>query len=432
MQQDHEWVDDVVVSPSKDEIILTRLQTLIYNDDAYPTETSETQKEVEESVRVLLEPYEIAEKLDAIDIERQKHIKYLREGLKGLKKGYVSLDASKPWLLYWMIHALDLLGESLTDEEKLNAIDTLNRCQNPDGGFGGGPGQIAHLATTYAAVNVVAILGIEEGYNMINREKLIDWVVSLKQPDGSFQMHEGGEVDVRGSYCAMSTTHLLNLSTPTLHSNVAEFIASCQTYEGGLGCTPGNEAHGGYTFCGLAALELVNGTGLLDVKMLTHWLVNRQMNLEGGFQGRTNKLVDSCYSFWQGGAFPILEAIFSRAPGWGENAINYLTTSLMERGGLKDKPGKYPDHYHTCYALSGLSISQHCYVWDMDSKEYVVAQDIVAKEKGGEDGEGDEDGKQVAATVVLGLPGNRVHSTHPVFNIRPIHVHKITQFFKNK
>ena len=23
------------------------------------------------------------------------------------------------------------------------------------------------------------------------------------------------------------------------------------------------------------------------------------MRLEGGFQGRTNKLVDSCYSFWQ-------------------------------------------------------------------------------------------------------------------------------------
>lgn len=28
--------------------------------------------------------------------------------------------------------------------------------------------------------------------------------------------------------------------------------------------------------------------------------------LEGGFAGRTAKLVDGCYSFWQGGAFPIL------------------------------------------------------------------------------------------------------------------------------
>jgi hypothetical protein len=29
------------------------------------------------------------------------------------------------------------------------------------------------------------------------------------------------------------------------------------------------------------------------------------------------------------------------------------------RGGLRDKPGKSPDYYHTCYALSGLSVSEY-------------------------------------------------------------------------
>jgi hypothetical protein len=33
----------------------------------------------------------------------------------------------------------------------------LCRCQDPEGGFGGGPGQLAHLAPTYAAVNALAI-----------------------------------------------------------------------------------------------------------------------------------------------------------------------------------------------------------------------------------------------------------------------------------
>lgn len=33
------------------------------------------------------------------------------------------------------------------------------------------------------------------------------------------------------------------------------------------------------------------------------------MRYEGGFQGRTNKLVDGCYSFWQGGAFPLLHSL---------------------------------------------------------------------------------------------------------------------------
>lgn len=43
------------------------------------------------------------------------------------------------------------------------------RCQSPDGGFGGGPGQFPHLAATYAAVNALVILGTEEAYNVIDR-----------------------------------------------------------------------------------------------------------------------------------------------------------------------------------------------------------------------------------------------------------------------
>jgi prenyltransferase beta subunit len=31
-----------------------------------------------------------------------------------------------------------------------------------------------------------------------------------------------------------------------------------------------------------------------------------QGSMEGGFMGRTNKLVDGCYSFWQGASFPLL------------------------------------------------------------------------------------------------------------------------------
>ena len=47
----------------------------------------------------------------------------------------------------------------------------------------------------------------------------------------------------------------------------------------------------------------------------------RQMSCEGGFSGRTNKLVDSCYSFWQGGALAILE---SHLKDKGET-ISFLT-----------------------------------------------------------------------------------------------------------
>lgn len=34
---------------------------------------------------------------------------------------------------------------------------------------------------------------------------------------------------------------------------------------------------------------------------------------EGGFAGRTNKLVDACYSWWVGGCWSLIEAASQRA-----------------------------------------------------------------------------------------------------------------------
>lgn len=75
------------------------------------------------------------------------------------------------------------------------------------------------------------------------------------------------------------------------------------------------------------------------------------MRLEGGFQGRTNKLVDGCYSFWQGGAFPLIHAILSKeGKVFNSNYWLFNQEALQEyiliccqhpSGGLVDKPGKY-------------------------------------------------------------------------------------------
>ena len=54
-----------------------------------------------------------------------------------------------------------------------------------------------------------------------------------------------------------------------------------QTYEGGLGGEPGNEAHGGYTFCGVAALMLVGQAHQLDLPRLIHWAVHMQVRTLG-------------------------------------------------------------------------------------------------------------------------------------------------------
>ncbi len=61
-----------------------------------------------------------------------------------------------------------------------------------------------------------------------------------------------------------------------------------QTYEGGLGGEPGNEAHGGYTFCGLAALMLVDQAHQLDLPRLVHWAVHMQVSMQGTWPIVTN------------------------------------------------------------------------------------------------------------------------------------------------
>jgi protein farnesyltransferase subunit beta len=106
------------------------------------------------------------------------------------------------------------------------------RCQDPSGGFGGGPGQLPHLAPTYAAVLSLSIINTEESLNIIDREKLRRFLISLKDPKSKgFRMHKDGEVDVRGAYTALAVANLLNIMDDEVTKDVEEFLLDCQTYE---------------------------------------------------------------------------------------------------------------------------------------------------------------------------------------------------------
>ncbi|KAF3437242.1 hypothetical protein FNV43_RR19995 [Rhamnella rubrinervis] len=233
-----------------------------------------------------------------LELQRDNHMEYLTGGFRQLGPAFCSLDANC------------FTGDAFDDEVESNAIDFLNRCQDPNGGYGGGPGQLPHLATTYAAVNSLVTLGGQKALSSVNRDKLYRFLHQMKQPSGGFSMHDAGEVDVRACYTAISVASILNILDEELAQNVGNYIISCQTYEGGFAGEPGSEAHGGYTFCGLATMILINEVNRLDLTRLIDWLVFRQ-GRECGFQGRTNKLVDGCYSFWQGGAFALLRRLSS-------------------------------------------------------------------------------------------------------------------------
>ncbi|CAL4947546.1 unnamed protein product [Urochloa decumbens] len=355
-----------------------------------------------------------------LELWRDQHIEYLTHGLRHLGPNFHVLDANRPWLCYWMVHPLALLDEVLDDDLDDDIVDFLARCQDKDGGYGGGPGQLPHLATTYAAVNTLVTIGSERALSSINRDKLYKFMLRMKDESGAFRMHDGGEIDVRASYTAISVASLVNILDVELAKGVGDYIARCQTYEGGIAGEPYAEAHGGYTFCGLAALILLNEAEKLDLPSLIDWVAFRQ-GVECGFQGRTNKLVDGCYSFWQGAAIALTQKLvmivdeqlkpsYSCKKPSGEDAcgasssgstseksssaVDYakfgfdfiqrsnqigplfhnialqqyiLLCAQVLEGGLRDKPGKSRDHYHSCYCLSGLSVSQYSAITDSDS-----------------------------------------------------------------
>ena len=192
-----------------------------------------------------------------------------------------------------------------------------------------------------------------------------------------FRMHEDGEIDIRGSYTAFAVALILDMSHQPLSSrwqkaypgcttvfqaladdHALGFLQKCQvpmpilsilrlcsplevlpllclqTFEGGMASEPGGEAHGGYTFCGLAAMAIAaqvqqqmededmgaanpnNSSSSsssrrrrrrcpariqgIDLLAMLRWVQELQGTVEGGFAGRANKLVDGCYSYWQG------------------------------------------------------------------------------------------------------------------------------------
>jgi protein farnesyltransferase subunit beta len=410
---------------------------------------------------------------------KDKHITYLSQiWMQELRSHFVTLDSSRPWILYWCLHGCDLLDHTPSTEICHSIVETLNACWTPatvrlprkllskdpilskamndndsddetveliGGGFGGGPGQMPHAATTYASVLALCILAgsgadhCPAAYTLLEQKRqcIYIWLLSLKQSDtGSFRMQHDGEVDVRATYTVMAVAKLLHICTETLTTGAMNYVAACQTYEGGFGGEPFNEAHGGYTFCATAAVQLLNGWSQVNVPALTGWLARRQMGFEGGFNGRVNKLVDGCYSFWQGGALAIVSKLHDAtniqdgSDPWlsyqsNTSAATTITTTtgtdgltllfdegMLQRyillcaqdvhGGLRDKPSANRDFYHSCYNLSGLSVAQHY---------------------------GTRNGEEEEPPIFGHAQRSRVAQTHPCYNIRIDHARQALDHF---
>ena len=343
------------------------------------TETIIDREEVMEAcVKLLNEP------LHALDKD------FATEGLSfafnsAMPPQMVALDASQAWIVYWIANSMMMIDPGLlTNEIKRKMVRKLFLMSKDNGPFGGGESQLPHIASTYAAINALALCdNIDNCWNKIDRDAIYKWLLSLKQPDGSFTTcNPIGERDTRGVYCALSIASLLNIMSDELTEGVVEYLQQCQTYEGGFGATPfGDEAHGGYTFCATASLVIMNKLDSIDIEKLMEWCAARQCTEEMGLCGRSNKLVDGCYSFWVGGTAAMLEANEYHGCLKKEALRKYILNCCQSKTGiaLRDKPGKNGDFYHTNYVLLGLSITESKFYYHEDGKTNRTPFDILSK-----------------------------------------------------
>ena len=166
---------------------------------------------------------------------RVAHIEFLHFVLGDYPSGFQVMDASRPWMWYWAFAGLTMLGErlDLDSNTRTGIIESATAVQHPAGGFGGGFGQYAHMAPSYAVILSLAIAG-DEALDVVDRTTMWQWLGKMKQPNGAFTMAEGGEIDVRGAYCALTLISLLNLPIDLPEGSPAR-LAGHKTFIDGLG-----------------------------------------------------------------------------------------------------------------------------------------------------------------------------------------------------
>ncbi|KAK1753350.1 terpenoid cyclases/protein prenyltransferase alpha-alpha toroid [Echria macrotheca] len=204
---------------------------------------------------------------------------------------------------------------------------------------------------------------------------------------------------------------------------LAQYILRSQTYDGGFAGRASVEPHAGYAYCAISALSLLDRpiensisshpsnilhTGIRDKSTLTHWLASRQfvylqpssgdsdvdeedevnftlpnsladLSLDDnlryvGFNGRCNKVADTCYCWWVGAALYTLDE--AELISW-EPSRRFLLEKMQHRiGGFGKHPGSPPDLYHACFGLAILAVMGEKGLQPLDSSLAVPIETV--------------------------------------------------------
>lgn len=334
--------------------------TRFINDENVPTKTTTDAHESEASIQRTLN--------SALKLYRESHFKYCIRMLT--KKGNIETFAGFKdesffvWNTAYFLFPMRVLGYERENEAKMNeyvekCTEYISNMITKDGVFSGLYMDNGHLVANYSCVMTIALIGTEKAYKLVDRQKIYKWLLELKVKNGSFRTTKGMEYDIRATFTALLIAYSFNILTPELTSGVEEFVLSCRSYDGGFSPKPGLESHGGYVHCAVGIMNILGKLDSLNLDSLIRWISMKQMEFSGGFQGRVNKLVDSCYSWWIGSSCKIISEHLGIEPFWNTHAMtDYLIKSAQyEDGGFCDHRPSGPDPFHTFFGLAGLCVS---------------------------------------------------------------------------
>lgn len=286
-----------------------------------------------------------------------KHVAYFRRCvLQPLPTQYTSLDTNQPTLTFFALSALDLLQTDIDDQElALNTITWLYSLQ-VDEGFRGAlfyendDQSPPNLAMTYTSLLSLVILG--DDLSRVNRTSIVAGLRQLQQPGGCFVPFPGSiEADMRFLYCACAVSYILNDWSGVDKDRAVQYITESTSHDFGFGQGPGQESHGGSTYCAVASLALMGRLNDLKSRDGTiRWCLMRQTS---GFQGRVNKPVDTCYAFWIGATLNILESLHLVDK---EALMGFLESTQSKYGGFGKEQDDPPDILHSYMGLAGLAL----------------------------------------------------------------------------
>ncbi|KAL0230110.1 hypothetical protein PCE1_003672 [Barthelona sp. PCE] len=262
------------------------------------------------------------------------------------------------WRLYEIVHIMYYLGVPLNSTFRKVILDNLCKCRTY-GGYGGGPG-LSFLGTSnYAAACILYFFGKSPSI-LLKREfiALMEHLLVEKDDWIAFRTELNGEYDMRTTYSIIMSAHLFGVmdmledTIDDFYSRLSRFIVLLQRHDGGFAPEIDCEAHAGYTYCAIALSGLLGRLGhpvTFNKKAAKRWIMRRQCSLCGGFNGRPQKLPDSCYSYWLGACVQIMDIPISV-----DYQKGFLLLITQQYKGFTDHPPNGIDPYHTFRSLSAL------------------------------------------------------------------------------